>query len=129
MAQTLSGFTSLNPASIAWENVPYSFVVDWFVDIGGYMRAAETAMLFRSRFIRGYVTQTQYVSMNERVNSSKRGANDFVQCNMYASGVVVTVSRLLLMEFPFPRRPSFKADLGSGRLLNAAALLAQHLGK
>lgn len=26
-----------NPASVAWELVPWSFVVDWFVDVGGFL--------------------------------------------------------------------------------------------
>lgn len=27
----------VNPASVAWDLVPFSFVVDWFVDVGGYI--------------------------------------------------------------------------------------------
>ncbi len=29
----------INPASLAWELVPYSFVVDWFMPIGNYLEA------------------------------------------------------------------------------------------
>jgi hypothetical protein len=32
----ISGLT--NPASVAWELVPFSFVVDWFVDVGDCLR-------------------------------------------------------------------------------------------
>lgn len=35
---TLEQFGVLNPASVAWELTPFSFVVDWFVNIGSYLR-------------------------------------------------------------------------------------------
>lgn len=31
----------LNPAALAWELVPFSFVVDWFIDVGGYLSALD----------------------------------------------------------------------------------------
>ena len=35
---TLEQFGVLNPASVAWELTPFSFVVDWFVNIGSFLR-------------------------------------------------------------------------------------------
>lgn len=32
-------FGILNPASIAWELVPFSFVLDWFVNVGDYLNS------------------------------------------------------------------------------------------
>jgi hypothetical protein len=36
----------LDPASVAWELLPYSFIVDWFIPIGNYLhaRALESAL-------------------------------------------------------------------------------------
>lgn len=34
---TLNGL--LNPATVAWELLPYSFVVDWFIPIGNFLQA------------------------------------------------------------------------------------------
>lgn len=39
---TQLGFT--NPLSIAWELLPWSFVLDWFVDIGGYINRMDFAL-------------------------------------------------------------------------------------
>lgn len=36
------GFT--NPLSIAWELMPWSFVLDWFVDVGGYINRMDAAL-------------------------------------------------------------------------------------
>lgn len=35
--KTLDDFGLLNPASVAWELVPFSFVVDWFLPVGDYL--------------------------------------------------------------------------------------------
>lgn len=50
---TLEQFGVLNPASLAWELTPFSFVVDWFVNIGSFLRQfGETAGLdFEHAFV------------------------------------------------------------------------------
>lgn len=125
--QTMSGYTSLNPASIAWELTPYSFVVDWFVDVGGYLRNFETALLTSQSFIGGYRTIGVRTFVNEIV--SQGFSNESVEINGSLTGSTTNTSkqRVNLVAAPLPRLPTFKAELGSGRLLNAAALLSQHL--
>lgn len=125
----ISNFTSLNPASFAWELMPYSFVVDWFYDIGGYMRAMETSLIAGCSFKDGFVTEGyldscegsytgEFVSGNTRSTVALTGAYKRVSFK----------KRSILVGLPFPRPPVFTCELGSGRLLNAAALLSQHLG-
>lgn len=41
----------LNPASIAWELVPYSFVVDWAIPIGDYLRARSVPGMMSGTFV------------------------------------------------------------------------------
>lgn len=36
---TLEALGLINPASLVWEVVPFSFVVDWFVNVGDYLRS------------------------------------------------------------------------------------------
>lgn len=36
---TLEALGLINPASLVWEVVPFSFVVDWFVNVGDYIRS------------------------------------------------------------------------------------------
>nr|QDH86744.1 MAG: hypothetical protein H4Bulk46826_000003 [Leviviridae sp.] len=129
----LARWTSLNPVSLAWELIPYSFVVDWFVDVGGMMRNLETALAYGSRFRSGYVSEINVWNSEERIDSQ-------VVTNPFGvNGQQVQIKRLdaklewtefrrsILGSYPFPRLPSFKADLGSSRLFSAAALLRQLL--
>lgn len=44
----LTGLT--DPASVAWELMPYTFVVDWFIPIGDYLRARSAASTLVGRF-------------------------------------------------------------------------------
>jgi hypothetical protein len=121
-------WTSLNPASIAWELTPYSFVVDWFFDVGSYLRNLETALLYRNEFKYGYVTRLSYLegTVRNKKNSyyvgSGSGLNSCTQ-SWSAAGRKVRFARSRLTSSPTPEMPSFQADLGSARLLNAAALL------
>ncbi len=128
--QQLSHYTSLNPASIAWELMPYSFVVDWVYDVGGYIRNLETALLHSSRFRSGYSTITRRVDVLYEVSGSRplSGANNYI-AKYSGTAFQAEKNRTVLNSFPWPRPPVCKADLGSGRLLNAAALLSQFMGK
>lgn len=49
----LSGLT--DPASVAWEVVPYSFVVDWFIPIGNYLAARGLSQSLTGTFVKTIV--------------------------------------------------------------------------
>lgn len=126
----LSNYTSLNPASLVWELTPFSFVVDWVYDVGGYIRETETAMLNSGRYVSGYTTITSQVS-NSRVSNGGYNTSPNVWGSTSTSGTFKSTvkSRVAMGGYPFPKLPRFNANLGSGRLLNAAALLSQHLSR
>lgn len=128
--QSLGDVTSLNPASIAWELTPYSFVVDWFFDIGGWLRNLETALLYRTSFETGYVTEGLKLTVDAVVNP-RTESTDRLWLHAYDKGYNYFnwKRRQVLSNVPLPRPPQFRADLGSSRLLNSAALLSQHLGR
>lgn len=123
----LAGFTSMNPVSIAYELTPFSFVADWFLDIGGYLRNLENALLYQSNLIDGFVTRSKRVS----VSANTRG--------IVNSGGVTTIKqhngtfrhshklRSLIATAPFPYPPRPKVDLGASRLVSAASLLSNLL--
>lgn len=123
--------TSLNPASIAWELLPYSFVVDWFLDIGSYLRNTESRFLYQALFRGG----TRSLRFGEDMSgslgqSSITGSPPLTTSAHYKHRIRSRyLSREVLSQLPTPSVPKFRADLGSGRLLNAAALLTTFLRK
>lgn len=127
----ISRWMSLNPLSIAWELTPYSFVVDWFYNIGGYMQDFERALLLKRAFAGGFVSNSTLLDV-ERVRYSTGRVNPgYTDVNFrYVSRrQVKTMSRTVLTAPPLPRPPVLNTHLGSGRLLNAAGLLSQLLGR
>lgn len=124
----LAQLTSLDPAVIAWNMLPYSFVVDWFYNVGGYLGQLESAALYKSAFR----TQRSYVTYSEKTElaiSHYGSAIGYPTINGQFSSTFVRkgMNRVPLGSIPLPLPPSLKVDLGSGTMLNAAALLASKL--
>lgn len=116
----LSKISSLNPLSIAWEALPFSFVVDWFVGVGNWLRGVETAFLHGAAFRSGYVTRGWVghddMAFNDNSKTLIRQAQAYARRSQ--------VSRTLLFALPIPRIPPFQMNLGSSQALNGLALLA-----
>jgi hypothetical protein len=123
----ITRFSSLNPLSIAWELTPYSFVVDWFYDVGGYLRNMETALLYANRFRSGtltYMTAAELNILMRKTGSDPANGVEFYDTSYIGSIKSRYIQRTIMGSYPFPSPPSLKADLGSSRLLSGASLLA-----
>jgi hypothetical protein len=125
--QKIGNWTSLNPATIVWEKFPWSFLVDYVYDIGGYMRNLESALLYKSNFQSGYSTTTTLSSGRTQANANKVVGSAQLIASLTSSRRIATKQRSPLSAAPTPRTPRFEADLGSTRLLNIAALLTNAL--
>lgn len=125
--QSLAGYSSLNPASIVWELTPYSFVVDWFVDVGSYLRNLESALVYSSSVHSGFSTVTTKSTVSSVITEQSSTPYYNKNGQRFGKWERVTKSRSPLYSMPLPNFPRFNASLGSARLLNAAALLSQHL--
>jgi hypothetical protein len=119
----VAGLTSLNPVSIAWELVPYSFVADWFVDVGSYLRNMESSLLYGSEFTGGYAIARQ----KTRVVQIAGGGNQSFSAMGSGDSETLGFQRSSLGSSPMPRAPTFNPKLGTSRLISAASLLSQQL--
>jgi len=119
----LSRWSSLNPISIAYELTPFSFVVDWVYDIGGYLRNMETYLLYANKFRGGYLTKLLVYDFGLFQKIPVTGG--FQVYTGHHKGL--DIQRSVLSSYPAPYLPSFKVDLGASRMLSAASLLANAL--
>lgn len=114
---------SLNPALWAWNAIPYSFIVDWFFDIGGYLEAMENAFRYNAMFASGYVDHLYANYATEESRGHLTPYNDRFVEFARARRRKIDFEREILHAWPLPRVPRVNANLGSGQLLSAAALL------
>lgn len=125
----LSGL--LDPASVAWELLPWSFVVDWFIPIGSYLAARSLSSALTGEFV---TTTTRRVgghfavpktppgippSYVYRTDRLARASRDYVD-------VTRTVSTSL--SVPFPNLKTLDKALSWQHCANAIALLTNFTG-
>jgi hypothetical protein len=114
------GFTS--PTALAWELIPYSFVVDWFLPIGNALQAYHT--FDGLSFLRGYKTYFTRQYCTVFINYS---GDDLPYTSVTASGAGfasgIKLDRVVLTDFPKPNFPRPKNPVSGIHAANAAALL------
>jgi len=122
-------YTSLNPVSITWELMTLSFVIDYVIDISGYLRNLETAVIYNGGFSGGYQTTTTKNTCERVVTGTGVYGGDGTKTvgSVKAKTVTVTKSRDRMTSYPFPDMPTVNLRLGPTRLLTLAALLTQLL--
>jgi hypothetical protein len=111
-----------NPAAIAWEIVPYSFVVDWFLPIGSYLSAWGVIPSLKGRFL----TIEHGAVKNGAINDHTIAQNYAKSCchqSRYCYGRVFSTS----LSVPHPSFRSVPSALSPRRLLSAVALIHQRL--
>ncbi|DAD51839.1 maturation protein [ssRNA phage Gerhypos.2_2] len=115
-----------NPASLAWEELPYSFVVDWFLPVGDYLQSwdYDAGLIFK----RGWYTimakveaQWQSKATDVVTGSASTSFHADGSCTLSAS----SFQRTPLGGFPQARFPAFKDPTSLLHLANATALLRQ----
>ena len=120
-AQT--GFT--NPINLAWEILPFSFVVDWFLPIGPYLEAFTA--FDGLEFVDGSQTLFTRSETDTAVDSEGPNAlnslSDYWEHGHYHSKTI-RLDRIKLTAFPTPTFPSLKNGLASvTHAANAIALV------
>lgn len=139
----------INPLVTAWELIPYSFVIDWFVNVGDYIHIATSQSLATSNW--ACISRRTSTSQKWWVHYPKQdvilnGANRY--CTPWAGSVPpttpsYTVSRpeesQLLYEvvtdeyqrelFPWSvARLTFSPNLNWKRLVDSAVMVSNQLG-
>lgn len=125
LLQVMSSFGITNPALLAWELTPYSFVVDWLLPVGDYLESLD-AML-------GYGPAWTSVSTLEKVDwFHELGRSEIpgtypivIDRKGVATQQVVNVTRQAYNNVPLAQAPRIKNPASLGHMANALSLLAQ----
>lgn len=113
-----------NPASVAWEKLPWSFVVDWALPIGAWLNSLDATVGLT--FLQG--SQTVFIRHSgtaEGIPSGKHGAGQVITVRARGYKRYVSCVRTKLTSFPTPVLPVFKSPVSIIHAANAIALLAQ----
>lgn len=128
---TLAALGVTNPAVVAWEITPWSFVVDWFLPVGTYLEqftAADGWIFYdgcRSELLK--ITET---IKDDSYRAYTSGAWSYMDAkNIFGKIECVTFQRFELSSWPIPDIPRFKNPISVGHIQNSIALLSQLMGR
>jgi hypothetical protein len=133
---TLYDWTSLNPAAIAWELTPLSFVGDWIFNVSEVLEQYQDYWRFRNQFLDGvniwsyrrdtFQTREGWTDIPIQYNPTgtvKIGSYGGGTRNYVAKRKTTHHSREILTSLPLPVRPQLRVNLNAKRLADAAALI------
>lgn len=106
-----------NPLEIAWEVIPYSFIVDWFLPIGDAIQAMDYALGLT--FLSGSVTHR----LDATTVTSAGKFDEGFSGHWSGKSRRFHLRRDVLGSFPFPARPTIKNPVSYGHMANALSLL------
>lgn len=114
-----------NPAQLAWELLPYSFVVDWFLPVGDYLTQLDSCAGWDIRgFSSSDFVRAEWEWHGRSTFSTANGGttyhNDWRSRRRY-----VALNRSTANSVPFPILPWIKDPVTESNVKNALALLVQ----
>lgn len=119
----------LNPASVAWELVKFSFVADWFVNAGQFIRhmVPPQGITFIDGW-QGWSVRGKSVNQTDHWGPVTGNPIDDLGWHTIAQAVETYVSRSRLYGFPLPRLVVGDWSLSDDQMLSTAALMSQLSG-
>jgi hypothetical protein len=116
-----------SPAQLAWELVPFSFVLDWFVDLRGVARSVDSMLGFSPWNIKGFTRSLSYSCATDCFTGTYSGCNGSslqswrsVTCDYKHYGRSVITGGSL---------PSWNQRFGKNQAAISAALISQQLSR
>lgn len=118
---TLSALGITNPFSTSWETLPYSFILDWAVPVGGYLNLLDAT--FGWSFVSGSHGRTmRCIGRGAYVTPTPWGQIEGDSSRL--SYEIGEFSRFIYPTSPWPRFPGLENPLkNAGRVANALSLL------
>ena len=115
----------VNPLSVAWELVPWSFAIDWFVPVGAALQALTSTCGLA--FDGGRTTNQTKDSLEIQLitDSSHEGDGYWIEGAGQYRDIGFSFNRIPYTDFPLPRLYADTTPYSTPRALNALALAQQ----
>lgn len=130
----LTSFTGLgitNPAELAWELLPFSFVVDWFVPVGSFLSSLDALLGYDLCF--WSYSEMKKCNWSHTLQGYSFMSGGGVYENVYdlsgsASKQSIRLRRVTSTSVPLPEYPYIKDPRSLTHMANGMSLLAQVFG-
>jgi hypothetical protein len=126
---SLASLGITNPLLIAWELVPYSFVVDWVFPIGSWLESIDALLGYES----AYYSSSDLTRCDwEGVGTSETipgNPPQYIKNTYQESKRMVVLTRTVSDNVPLPTFPRIKDPSSLGHMANGLALLAGAFGR
>lgn len=119
---TLKQLGITNPALLAWELLPWSFVIDWFIPIGNYLSTLDATLGLK--FQGGYKVYSAKIRTHYTMDMVPANSLNYDIGHVERYDSKEHFVRTVLTGWPSPRVPIFKNPLSWEHALNGIALLA-----
>lgn len=129
--ETLAALNALgliNPLSLAWELLPMSFVVDWFIPVGSFLESLSAPVGLT--FLHGYVTRYAYGDIEYTWTEPTPAGYTRTSGGVFTGNVKsFGFARVPLVSFPLGKLWVQPATLSNSQMTTLGALLAQRKGR
>lgn len=116
----------IDPLSVAWELVPFSFVVDWFLPVGSFLENLAVLPYLQGTVVKGVLQRNILNYGNVTFTLSDAYGPVYVTrggCHAYCINTTRTVSPISADSVVRPSLKSIDKAFSIGHIKNAAALL------
>lgn len=124
---SLASLGVTNPLSVAWELVPFSFVVDWFYPVGNFVSSLDATLGYSiTSYSSSLLVRAEWV---DEGNTIPWDGTRAIVNNFRGTKKAVYLVRQVSTSVPLPSLPGFKDPRSLGHMANGLALLAQVFGR
>jgi hypothetical protein len=124
---TLASLGITNPLLVAWELVPFSFVVDWFLPIGNYLESLDSLLGYETAYTS--TSTFQVVEWTDVGKSASFSGGRYIKNIWVGTKKVTKLVRTTSSGVPIPHPPFLKDGRSLGHMANGLALLSQFFGR